>query len=106
VFLEAMACGLPVVAAASGGPLSFVNVVAGRPNGWLVPADDEAALVEALAEATVGAQAAAERTVRASNGLEQIRAGYSWPAAARHIVELYEEVAGVAGDAEQERVRL
>ena len=36
VFIEAMACGLPVIAAASGGPLSFVNDVEGAPNGWLV----------------------------------------------------------------------
>jgi len=36
VFIEAMACGLPVVAAASGGPLSFVNDDPTAPNGWLV----------------------------------------------------------------------
>jgi glycosyltransferase involved in cell wall biosynthesis len=96
VFLEAMACGLPVLAAASGGPLSFVNAVPGRPNGWLVPADDEAALVAALAEATVGLQAAEERAMRGSNAAEQIRAGYSWPAAARRVASLYEEVAEVA----------
>ena len=90
VFLEAMACGLPVLAAASGGPLSFVNAIAGTPNGWLVPADDEAALVAALTEAASGP--ASERALRAANAVEQIRAGYSWPAAARHIVELYEQV--------------
>jgi glycosyltransferase involved in cell wall biosynthesis len=91
VFLEAMACGLPVLAAASGGPLSFVNAIAGRPNGWLVPADDETALVDALTEAASGPSS--ERALRAANAVEQIRAGYSWPAAARHIVELYEQVA-------------
>ena len=44
VFIEAMACGLPVVAAASGGPLSFVNDNPATPNGWLVTPDDEEAL--------------------------------------------------------------
>jgi galactose mutarotase-like enzyme/glycosyltransferase involved in cell wall biosynthesis len=87
VFLEAMACGLPVVAAASGGPLSFVNVVSDKPNGWLVPPDDEASLVDALVDA---ASSPGERALRAANAVEQIRAGYSWSAAASQIVGLYE----------------
>jgi len=41
VFLEAMACGVPVVAARDGGPVSFVNRWTGEPNGWLVEPDDE-----------------------------------------------------------------
>lgn len=49
VIIEAMACGLPVVAAASGGPLSFVNDYPTAPNGWLVTPDDEVALAGALA---------------------------------------------------------
>ena len=41
VYLEAMACELPVIGTLSGGPPSFVNVIAGEPDGWLVPPDDE-----------------------------------------------------------------
>ena len=41
VYLEAMASGLPVIATRSGGPPSFINVVPGRPTGWLVEPDDE-----------------------------------------------------------------
>ncbi len=93
VFIEAMACGLPVIAAASGGPLSFVNDVAGAPNGWLVTPDDEASLALALAESTTGPQAARERATRSANGLEQVRARFSWSAAARQVVGVYEEVA-------------
>ena len=51
VYLEAMACGLPVIGTLSGGPPSFVNVVAGEPDGWLVPPDDEAALAAAMVRA-------------------------------------------------------
>ncbi len=90
VFLEAMACGLPVVAAASGGPLSFVNAVEGKPNGWLVAADDEAELVDVIVRATVAPGAAGERERRARNAIEQVGHSYSWAAAARQIVGLYE----------------
>ncbi len=93
VFIEAMACGVPVIAAASGGPLSFVNDVAGAPNGWLVEPDDEISLARALADSTTGPAAAGERALRAANGLEQVRARFSWSAAARQVVGLYEEVA-------------
>ena len=37
--------------------------------------------------------AAGERAMRAANGLEQVRARFSWSAAARQVVGLYEEVA-------------
>jgi glycosyltransferase involved in cell wall biosynthesis len=92
VFIEAMACGLPVIAGASGGPLSFVNDVPGAPNGWLVASDDEADLAKALADSTTGTQAAGERMKRSANGLAQVRARFSWSAAARQVVSVYEEV--------------
>jgi glycosyltransferase involved in cell wall biosynthesis len=93
VFIEAMACGLPVIAGASGGPLSFVNDVPGAPNGWLVASDDEAGLAKALADSTTGPEAAGERMKRSANGLAQVRVRFSWSAAARQVVGLYEEVA-------------
>ena len=51
VYLEAMACGLPVIGTLSGGPPSFVDVVPGEPDGWLVPPDDEEALADAMVRA-------------------------------------------------------
>lgn len=45
VIVEAMACGLPVVATDSGGPSDFVDDTCGR----LIPAGDVAALSEAIA---------------------------------------------------------
>jgi len=91
VFIEAMACGLPVVAAASGGPLSFVNDIEGEPNGWLVRPDDEADLATTLAEATTGPAAAAARAARAANALAQVRER-TWASTARQVVELYEQI--------------
>ena len=44
VFIEAMATGLPVIAADCGGPSDFVN----EHNGYLVPVNDKQALIGAL----------------------------------------------------------
>jgi len=84
VFLEAMGCRVPVITTATGGPLSFVNTVAGKPNGWLVPPDDEEALADALVEAVTNAD---ERRVRGANAYAQARADYSW----RHLADRYAE---------------
>ncbi len=82
VFLEAMSCGLPVITTTTGGPLSFVNTVAGKPNGWLVPPDDIDAFADALVEA-VNDDAA--RNDRADNATRQIRGSYSWRALAERL---------------------
>ena len=47
VLVEAMACGLPVLAADAHGPAQIVA----PGTGWLVPADDQQALTEALLSA-------------------------------------------------------
>jgi glycosyltransferase involved in cell wall biosynthesis len=87
VLLEAMACGLPVIATRSGGPPSFVNTEPGRPNGWLIEPDDLDALADALVEAVNDAEA---RRERADNAYAQIRAAYSWQALAPRFVASYE----------------
>jgi glycosyltransferase involved in cell wall biosynthesis len=98
VFVEAMACGLPVIAAASGGPLSFVNTVAGAPNGWLVPPDDGEALTTALLEATSASTGATQRARRSANASAQMKRQFSWTATARHTVRLYETVIQESAD--------
>jgi glycosyltransferase involved in cell wall biosynthesis len=87
VYLEAMACGLPVIATRSGGPLSFVNTDRGRPNGWFAEPDDVDSLADALVAAVNDGDA---RRERAANAYEQIRAEYSWDHLAERFVEVYE----------------
>ena len=87
VFLEAMACGVPVIATRSGGPLSFVNSRQGAPNGWMVGVDDERELAAAMVEAVNDAGA---RHVRSENAYTQIRSSYSWKGLASRFTEVYE----------------
>ncbi len=90
VYLEAMACGLPVIGTRSGGPPSFVNVVPGEPDGWLVPPDDEAALALAIAQAI---DDPAERRRRGELAARHVRESYSWHGLAGRFTQLYEQVA-------------
>jgi glycosyltransferase involved in cell wall biosynthesis len=89
VLLEAMSCGLPVITTATGGPRSFVNTVAGKPNGWLVAPDDVDALADALVEAVSDDAARNERAHHAS---QQIRGSYSWRALAGRFDALYTDL--------------
>ena len=90
VFVEAMACGVPVIAARAGGPPSFINTEPGRPCGWLVEPDDLDDLADALVEAVNDREARAER---ARNGYEQTRARFSWERIAGQVAGIYEDVA-------------
>ena len=89
VYVEAMASGLPVIATRTGGPPSFVNVVRGRPSGWLVEPDDEDELTAALEQA-LGDPAV--RMARGRAAYRQIRANFSWETCARQFAEVYESV--------------
>jgi glycosyltransferase involved in cell wall biosynthesis len=88
VIVEAMACGLPALAVDAHGPAEIVD--AGE-TGWLVPPDDEAALADALVEAVNGED---ERRRRGERAYEAARGRYSWPALARGLATVYDEVAG------------
>jgi D-inositol-3-phosphate glycosyltransferase len=93
MLVEAMACGLPVIATRSGGPTSFVNTEPGQPNGWMLDPDDEDGLVEALVEAVNDERA---RRDRGAAAYEQVRRSHSWDAVAARFGHLYEEL--LAGD--------
>jgi glycosyltransferase involved in cell wall biosynthesis len=86
VLVEAMACGLPVIAVDAHGPAEIVE--AGE-TGWLVPPDDEQALAEALVEAVNGA---GERRRRGQAAYATARSRYSWPALAEDVARVYEDV--------------
>ncbi len=88
VFVEAMACGVPVIAANAGGPPSFINVDSAWPNGWLVEPDSLESLTEAIVEAVNDPGARAER---ARNGYEVTRRDYSWDTLAERTAAVYED---------------
>jgi len=88
VFVEAMACGIPVVAANAGGPPSFINIDGDRPNGWLVEPDSLESLTDAIVEAVNDPEA---RDERARNGYEVTRRDYSWTTLAQRTACVYED---------------
>ena len=96
VIVEAMACGLPAIAVDAHGPATIIE---DGETGWLVPPDDEDAMVEALVELV---NDEAERTRRGETAYRAAREQYSWPALVESVAEVYAEAAErrePAGDA-------
>ena len=85
VLVEAMACGLPVVACTSHGPAA---IVADGKTGWLVPPDGVDVLSDALVAAVSDRE---ERRARGERAYAESRR-YGWPAIARRLASLYEEL--------------
>jgi glycosyltransferase involved in cell wall biosynthesis len=84
--VEAMACGLPVIACDSHGP---AEIVSDGENGWLVAPDDEQALEQALIEAVTRPS---ERHRRGQEAATDARQRYGWTAIAAQIATVYEQV--------------
>jgi len=84
--IEAMACGLPVIACDAHGP---AEIVRDGSTGWLVPPDDEQALTAALLEA---AGNPAERERRGHLASIDARQRYGWTTIATQIAQLYDEL--------------
>jgi glycosyltransferase involved in cell wall biosynthesis len=87
VLVEAMACGLPVIAVNRGGPAAIVDDPG---TGWLVEPDDHAALGAAMV-AAVGD--AADRRRRGARAREEALAHYSWARIGAELAELVRIVA-------------
>jgi glycosyltransferase involved in cell wall biosynthesis len=85
VLIEAMACGLPVIAADAHGPAEILA----EGTGWLVPPDDQEALAGALLTAAADPD---ERRRRGARAYGHSRASYSWPSIAAQIAALFDEV--------------
>ena len=84
--LEAMACGLPAVATAVGGA---PEVIEDGVNGLLVPADDDAALADALLRLVRDPGVAGQLGEAAR---QTILARYSMEAVVDRYVNLYTEL--------------
>lgn len=88
VYLEAMACGLPVIACASGGPLEIVETDSSAPTGWLVTPDDVGELASAM---LVAVEDAEERSRRGRAAEAAVRRRWSWHRIAGRFISVYEQ---------------
>ena len=86
--IEAMACGLPVIAVDRGGP---ATIVGDSGAGWLVEAGDRDALAAALVEAV---NDAGERQGRGRLAREHALAHYSWERIGAELAELIRAAGG------------
>jgi glycosyltransferase involved in cell wall biosynthesis len=86
VLVEAMACGLPVIACSTHGP---AEIVADGKTGWLIPPDDQDSLADALLAAATDDQ---ERLTRGRRAQAESR-HHGWPATIRRLTLLYDELA-------------
>lgn len=88
-YLEAMACGLPVIATDSGGPTSFVNTDPARPNGWLVTPDNETELANVIVQATTEESTRRQRGRQARRVVER---QFDWRRIAERIEGIYDDL--------------
>jgi glycosyltransferase involved in cell wall biosynthesis len=86
VVLEAMACGVPVVATNVGGVAEYVAAARG---GDLVPARDPAALARALETWLADAN---RRTAAGAFNRQRVVQQFSWRASAERLLEVYQTV--------------
>jgi glycosyltransferase involved in cell wall biosynthesis len=96
-FLEAMASGVPVVGAATGGAMELIEH---GQNGWLVPPKDVNAIVEAIQ--TLQADDKLRECMR-DNALACIRQEHSWTAYARRHMQLFERILAQPGQVKSSR---
>jgi glycosyltransferase involved in cell wall biosynthesis len=86
VLVEAMACGLPVIAVDRGGPASIVD---DPRTGWLVEPDDVGGLAGAIVEAVADAE---ERRARGRHAREAAVSRYSWSHLGEELAEIVRKV--------------
>jgi glycosyltransferase involved in cell wall biosynthesis len=89
VLVEAMACGIPVIAVNRGGPAMIVD---DPRTGWLVPPDDAGALADAMVEAVNDPEA---RRLRGRSARAEAADRYSWERIGAELADLVGEVSAV-----------
>jgi glycosyltransferase involved in cell wall biosynthesis len=89
--LEAMACGVPVVATAVGGML---DTVVDSVTGALVPPRDPVALADVIGPLL---ESPSRRAELARAGLERVRSRYSWDRVAADTAAVYQQTVGRQG---------
>ncbi|MFJ5220147.1 glycosyltransferase family 4 protein [Streptomyces sp. NPDC088354] len=89
VYLEAMACGTPPIATATGGPARTITATGPDATGWLVAPDDAGHLADTLAAALLDT---AERQLRGTRGRAHIENTYSWTRTADHYLDIYDHI--------------
>ncbi|HET9154500.1 MAG TPA: glycosyltransferase family 4 protein [Solirubrobacterales bacterium] len=97
VLVEAMACGLPVIAVDRGGPASIVDDPA---TGWLVEPDDAEALAACMAAAVNNEE---DRHQRGERARKRAAARYSWSHIGRELAGLVRAVGGRASGSQSFR---
>jgi glycosyltransferase involved in cell wall biosynthesis len=85
VLVEAMACGLPVIACRTHGP---AEIVADGKTGWLIPPDDQDSLTDVLVAAATHHE---ERRIRGRRAHAESR-HYGWPTIIGRLTVLYDEL--------------
>ena len=96
VLVEAMACGLPVIAVDRGGPATIVD---DGESGWLVAPDDRDAMSAAMAEAVNDADLRRKRGRRA---LEVAGERYTWEQIGERLGAMIDEVLSGADGSRRE----
>jgi glycosyltransferase involved in cell wall biosynthesis len=89
--LEAMACGVPVVASAVGG---LTDSIVDRQTGWLVPARDPVTLADALGQLLADP---GKRAALGAAGVQRARRQYSWRRVAAQTEAVYRRLGADAG---------
>jgi len=100
VIVEAMACGLPAIAAARGGPAHILED--GR-TGWLIPPDDPHALQDAIVEAVNDPGA---RSRLGENARRTVLDRYTWASIGSQLATLVGDAANLPLAELTERARL
>ncbi|MFF3671614.1 glycosyltransferase family 4 protein [Microtetraspora malaysiensis] len=92
VYIEAMACGTPPIATATGGPARIITSSGASANGWTVRPNNAADLAGTLIYALTYR---GDRARRARNAHLHAHATYSWRTVADRYTEVYEQAASL-----------